>query len=351
MKPEEIIAQARRSGRSALDEVAAKRLLTSFAIPIPRSVIARDAADVAEKARSLTAPLVAKVISPDILHKSDAGGVQLDLADVDAVCAAIERMTALPGIKAARIDGWLVEEMGPKGQEIVIGAIRDPQFGPLVMVGFGGIFVEIIKDVSFRICPIEERDARAMLAELKAAVLFEGVRGRKHLDKEAVVDALLKVGGRDGLMMQLDAVVELDINPVIVGEQGLIAVDARLILADPATPSPITHAPAKPYDELPILDRFRPLFEPKTVAVLGASAKGGNALANTFIRRMKNFGYRGEIYPIHPQATVIELLPAYPSLATTPNPVDYAFVALGAERIPAAARRSARPCSLRAGHL
>ncbi len=335
MKPEEIIAQARRSGRSALDEVAAKRLLTSFAIPIPRSVIARDAADVAEKARSLTAPLVAKVISPDILHKSDAGGVQLDLADVDAVCAAIERMTALPGIKAARIDGWLVEEMGPKGQEIVIGAIRDPQFGPLVMVGFGGIFVEIIKDVSFRICPIEERDARAMLAELKAAVLFEGVRGRKHLDKEAVVDALLKVGGRDGLMMQLDAVVELDINPVIVGEQGLIAVDARLILADPATPSPITHAPAKPYDELPILDRFRPLFEPKTVAVLGASAKGGNALANTFIRRMKNFGYRGEIYPIHPQATVIESLPAYPSLATTPNPVDYAFVALGAERIPA----------------
>ena len=151
MKPEEIIAQARRSGRSALDEVAAKRLLTSFAIPIPRSVIARDAADVAEKARSLTAPLVAKVISPDILHKSDAGGVQLDLADVDAVCAAIERMTALAGIKAARIDGWLVEEMVPEGQEIVIGAIRDPQFGPLVMVGFGGIFVEIIKDVSFRI--------------------------------------------------------------------------------------------------------------------------------------------------------------------------------------------------------
>ena len=173
------------------------------------------------------------------------------------------------------------------------------------------------------------------LQSSKRSALLDGARGRQSLDKEAVVDALLKVGGRDGLMMQLGAVAELDINPVIVGEQGLMAVDARLILSDPATPSPPAGAPAKPYQDLPVLDRFRPLFEPRTVAVLGASAKGSGTLANTFIRRMKDFGYRGEIYPVHPQATEIESLAAYPSLAKTPNPVDYAFVALGAERIPA----------------
>lgn len=335
MSPEEIIAQARRNGRKALDESAAKRLLESFAIAVPRNAIARDADDAAQKARSLTPPLAVKVISPDIVHKTDAGGVQLALADADAVRVAVERMRALPAIKAAQIDGWLVEEMSSKGQEIVIGGYRDPQFGPMVMVGLGGIFVEIIKDVAFRICPIEEHDARAMLAELRAAALLDGARGRKKLDKAAVVDALLKVGGRDGLMMRLDEVAELDINPIIVGEHNLMAVDARVILTEPKTTSHAARDSAKPYDDLSVLDRFRPLFEPKTVAVLGASAKGGNALANIFIRRMKNFGYRGELYPIHPQATEIEGFSAYKSVAETPNPVDYAFIALGAERIPA----------------
>ncbi len=333
MNLEEIIAQARRAGRSALDEGAAKALLASVAIPVPRSVIALDAADAEEKARSLVPPFAVKVVSPDILHKSDAGGVQLALADPGAVRVAIEAMMRRPRISTSKIDGWLVEEMAPRGQEIVIGGLRDPQFGPMVMVGLGGIFIEVIGDISFRLCPIEERDAQAMLRELKAVALFEGARGRAPLDKQAVIDALLKIGGRDGLMMQFDAISELDLNPIIVGEQGLMAVDARVVLTEETAKSPRTSA--RPFDGVPVLERFRPLFEPRTVAVLGASARGNSALANTFIRRMKKFGYRGQIYPIHPQATLIEDLPAYPSLAETPDPVDYAFVALGAERIPA----------------
>jgi acyl-CoA synthetase (NDP forming) len=332
VSPEEIIAEARRQGRDALDELAGKRLLRSVSIPVPRGCLARDAEDAAAKASELAPPLVAKVVSANILHKSDVGGVRLRLADAAAVRDAVAAMSDVPAIKAGGIDGWLVEEMAPAGQEIVIGGYRDPKFGPVVMVGLGGIFVEILKDVAFRICPIDATDAWAMLAELKGAALLDGARGRRPLDKDALVDALIRVGGRDGLLMQLQSdIAELDINPIILGERGLVAVDARVILTDPKA---LQYDRAKrPYDELPALERFRPLFEPRTVGVLGASAKGSVALANTFIRRMKAFGFTGDLYPIHPEATEIEGLPAYKSIAATPRPIDYAFVAIGAERI------------------
>jgi acyl-CoA synthetase (NDP forming) len=332
---EAIVARALASRRRALNELEAKRLLACFGIPVPRHVFGRDAQDAAAKAAALKAPLVAKVVSPEILHKSDAGGVALDLADAAAVRHAIEDMAKRPDIAVAPIEGWLVEEMAPRGQEIVIGGLRDPRFGPMVMIGVGGIFVEVFEDISFRICPIEERDAFAMLAELKAAPLLVGVRGRSPLDRAAIVDTLLKIGGHDGVMLRLAGVAELDVNPIVVGRQGLSAVDARIVLPE-RTKTPVT-APrgAKPFADLPVLERFRPLFEPRTVAVLGASAKTSSALANTFIRRMKAFGYGGQIYPIHPQADAIEELRAYRSLAETPEPADYAFVALAAERIPA----------------
>ena len=249
-----------------------------------------------------------------------------------AVRDAVIAMAEIPAIKAAGAEGWLIEEMAPWGQEVVIGGYRDPQFGPMVMVGLGGIFVEILKDVAFRICPIDADDAHSMLGELKGAVLLDGARGRRPVDRGALVDALLKVGGRDGLLMRLRAdIAEFDINPIVVGEQGLVAVDARVVLAKPTPPDAAPRP--KPRDALPALERFRPLFEPKTVGVLGASAKGGVTLANTFIRRMKAFGFAGEIYPIHPESAEIDGFVAYKTVAATPQPIDYAFVAIGAERI------------------
>ncbi len=332
MSPEEIIADARRQGRLALDEASGKRLLHAMSIPVPRGFLARDADDAAAKAQMLTPLLVAKVVSGKLLHKSDVGGVRLHLKDATSVRDAVNAMAEIPAIKAAGPEGWLVEEMAPKGQEVVIGGYRDPQFGPVVMVGLGGIFVEILKDVAFRICPIDADDAVSMLAELKGAALLDGARGQRPVDKGALIDALLSVGGRDGLLMRFrDDIAELDINPIIAGAQGLIAVDARVILAKPTPPGAAPRP--KPRDALPALERFRPLFEPKTVGVLGASAKGGVTLANTFIRRMKAFGFAGEIYPIHPDAAEIEGLAAYKSVAVTPQPIDYAFVAIGAERI------------------
>jgi acyl-CoA synthetase (NDP forming) len=141
-------------------------------------------------------------------------------------------MSSLPKISTARVEGWLIEEMAPSGQEMVVGGLRDPDFGPLVMVGLGGIFVEVLADVSFRICPITRLDAEEMIDELKGAAILKGARGMKAVSRDAIVDVLLKVGGENGLLMQHAAdISEADINPLIVSESAAVAVDARFILA------------------------------------------------------------------------------------------------------------------------
>lgn len=226
------IAEARKQKRAALDEQAGKALLARFGVAVPQTAVVAGAAGVAAAMKKLKPPVVVKIMSPDILHKSDAGGVKVNLRDAAEVQAAIEAMAASPAIKAAKIDGYLIEEMAPAGQEIVVGALRDPQFGPLIMVGLGGIFVEVLADVSFRICPITRLDAEEMLDELKGAAVLKGARGRKAASREAIVDVLLKVGGEDGLLMTHGAdIKEADINPLIVSETAAVAVDARFILS------------------------------------------------------------------------------------------------------------------------
>lgn len=324
-------AAARANGRTSLTESEGKALLAQYGIAVPRSVVVRSASDATTMLAGLAPPFAVKVVSQDILHKSDAGGVRLRLADATAVAVAIDEMARLPRIAAAAVDGYLVEEMAPPGREVVIGGLMDLQFGPMVMVGLGGIFVEVLKDVAFRLCPIAERDARAMLDELKGKALLEGARGETAVSLDAIVDALVRIGGRDGLLIRhADEIAELDVNPLIVTADGAVAVDARVVLSDSGRK---TARPAPPGDDLPPVERFRPLFEPKTVAVIGASTTS-SIIANTFIRRMKTFGYSGEIYPIHPNAEEIEGLPAYPSLGETPKPVDYAYIATRADRIP-----------------
>lgn len=228
----QLIAAARAEGRVTLDERAGKQLLANFAVSVPKSVMVRDAAEVAATITSLTPPLALKIMSPDILHKSDAGGVKIGLNTAQDVEHAINAMALLPAIKTSRIDGYLIEEMAPAGQEIVVGAVRDPDFGPMVMVGLGGIFVEVLADVTFRICPITRLDAAEMLDELKGAAILDGTRGRQPVSRDAIIDVLLKVGGEAGLLMQhTDDFKEADINPLIVSDTGAVAVDARFILA------------------------------------------------------------------------------------------------------------------------
>jgi acyl-CoA synthetase (NDP forming) len=231
MEPNAIIDAARKQHRVALDESSGKALLASYGVAVPKTIVVRGAAEVDGALQGLTFPVVVKVVSSQILHKSDAGGVRVDLKTPDQVREAIRMMSVLPKIASARVEGWLIEEMAPAGQEIVIGGLRDPDFGPLVMVGLGGIFVEVLADVSFRICPITRLDAEEMIDDLKGAAILRGARGRKPVSRDAIIDVLLKIGGDDGLMMNhAEQIKEADINPLIVSDTGAIAVDARFIL-------------------------------------------------------------------------------------------------------------------------
>jgi acetyl-CoA synthetase (ADP-forming) len=232
MAANNLIALARTQQRTSLDEQAGKSLLASYGIAVPQSLTVKSASEVDAAFTKLTPPVVVKIMSPDILHKSDAGGVKVGLQSASEVKGAITAMAESPQIKGARIDGYLIEEMAPAGQEIVIGGLRDPNFGPLVMVGLGGIFVEVLRDVSFRICPITRIDAEEMIDDLKGAAILAGARGRKPASRAAIIDALLKVGGDNGLLMtHADDIQEADINPMIVSENGAVAVDARFILS------------------------------------------------------------------------------------------------------------------------
>ena len=326
----EQIEQARADGRSALTEPEGKALAAQFGLVVPQSVLVSPKEDLRAALQGMSPPFVVKVVSPDILHKSDAGGVKVGLTDHAAVLEAVQDMAAIPAIASANVEGYLVEEMAPAGQEIVIGGLNDSQFGPMVMVGLGGVFVETLKDVAFRLCPISEVDAHAMLAELKGKAILEGARGSQAVSLDAIVKALLNVGGKDGLMHRYgNDIEELDINPLIVNAESAVAVDARVILSA----KPESEATAQTNDAVPPIERFRPLFEPKTIAVIGASTTS-SIIANTFIRRMKAYGYDGDIYPIHPKADEIEGLKAYPDLGQTPKPIDYAYVATRADRIP-----------------
>lgn len=326
-----IIAEAHAGGRKSLSERDGKKLLAACGVAVPRSEMVEDAEKGEVAAASMKGPFVVKVSSPDILHKSDVGGVQVGVETKEGVRQAIARMQEVPAIAAARVDGFLVEEMAPSGRELVVGGMNDARFGPMVMVGLGGVFVEVLADVSFRLCPITRGDAEAMLSELRGAALLDGARGEKPVSRDAIISILLAVGGEGGLLMQnADTIAELDVNPVIANDTGAVAVDARVLLREAAENAPTADLPGQ---DSPVLERWKALFEPRTIAVIGASTKGGN-VANTFVRRIKSFGYDGEIYPIHPRAGEVEGLKAYASLAETPKPVDYAYVCVGGEAVP-----------------
>jgi acetyl-CoA synthetase (ADP-forming) len=222
------------AGRTALSEDDAKQVLASFGLRVPRRVVVPFAQPVGDSLDALTLPFVLKVVAPSILHKTDVGGVRLGLHDALEAQSAIDEMSARLTAAGHAIEGWLVEEMAPAGPEIVIGATIDPRFGPNVMVGLGGVMVELFEDVAFGICPIRPNEARRMLDSLRGVRLLRGWRGAPQADENAVIDALLRVGGSDGLMLALtDLVSELDVNPLIVSSDGAIAVDARIVLRKP----------------------------------------------------------------------------------------------------------------------
>ena len=332
---QQAIAAALNLGRNALTEPIVKSLLQQIEIGVPRGVTVAAPDEVDAALKSLKLPLAVKIVSPEILHKSDVGGVRLNLGTADAVRTSIVHMAKAMSARCSVVDGYLLEEMVPAGTEMVIGSVTDPCFGPMIMVGMGGVHIEVLKDVVYRICPITEDEAYAMLNELRCSALLDGVRGGAPLSRPALIDILMKLGGERGfLMQQSQDILELDLNPVIVNSAQAIVADAAVILRGRPAPSRPADADIDVEQSADALEMFRPLFEPQTIAVVGASATAANT-ANTFIRRLRAFGFGGAIYPIHPTALEVEGLPAYLSLSHTPRPIDYAYVAISGDRVSA----------------
>lgn len=222
---------ASAQGRKALDEPSGKALLASFGIRVPVFRVVQGEQDLGRVEAALRPPYVLKVVSADVVHKSDFGAVKLGLQSTREVARHMRAIGTSLAAKGIRAEGWLVEEMAPAGLECVVGGIVDPEFGPMVMVGLGGIFVELMGDVAFRICPVDRSDALDMLNELRGVALFRGARGREPASLDAMADALLKVGGEEGVLMRCGSdVSEIDLNPLIVTRDAAIAVDARFIL-------------------------------------------------------------------------------------------------------------------------
>ena len=223
----------REEGVHALDEPAGKKILQGAGIRVPRSMVMKVGDDLRKAAAGLQAPFVLKLVAEGIVHKSDIGGVRLNLRTAGELAAAAEELHASLRSQGIAPHAWLVEEMAPRGTEVVVGGTMDPEFGPLVMVGLGGIFVEVLKDVAFRICPITEMDAREMLEDLKGFALLQGARGTGAANLDAIVDVLVRVGGEGGLLMRGEGeLAEIDINPLIVSTAAAVAVDARFILQE-----------------------------------------------------------------------------------------------------------------------
>jgi acyl-CoA synthetase (NDP forming) len=228
-----VFRRVRREGRLSLGDAESREIMEAYGLRIPRSVLAKTADEAVQAANSIGYPVVMKVASPDILHKSDIGGVRLNVRDADQVRDLFDLLVfrAQRYMPEATIWGVLVQEMVAKGKEVIIGVNRDPQFGPLLMFGLGGIYVEVLKDVTFRIAPVSRPEATEMINEIRSYHLLRGVRGEKPSDLEAIVDAILRVSQ---LVTDFPEIVEMDINPLMVLEagSGAVAVDSRFVLKE-----------------------------------------------------------------------------------------------------------------------
>ena len=218
-----------KAGTSQLTELEAKAVIAEAGIATTAPIRAASSGEAASLAREIGFPVALKIDSPDIVHKSDVGGVMLGLAGrAEVVEACNEMLTRVEQrVPTAIVHGVTVQPMAPKGIEVIVGAARDPQFGPVLMLGSGGVLVDLLKDVSFRVVPIDRWDAGEMIRELRGYPLLEGFRGQEPVSISALEDVLLRVSG---LMEANPAIRELDLNPVLVHKAGAVAVDARIAL-------------------------------------------------------------------------------------------------------------------------
>ncbi len=225
----QLFKQVIKSRRKSLLETEAKTVCMEYGIPVTKFKLAKNATEALKFATSIGFPIVLKIVSPDIIHKSDVGGVVVGIKNAQEVRSGYRNI--MDNVKKhnpkARIVGMLVQEMAPTGTEVIVGSIKDPQFGPALMFGLGGVFVEVLKDVTFRIAPVNEDEAAEMISEVKAYPLLKGYRNMPPADLKAIIKILVNTSK---LVLDNPEIKELDLNPIIVYEKGAKTVDARIIL-------------------------------------------------------------------------------------------------------------------------
>ena len=325
-------AAARKSARRILEETIktdhkvvteddAKSILRSYGISVPKYALVKTAAEAARQSARIGFPLVMKIVSPQILHKTDVGGVRVGLNSAAEVRKAFDEMHGrLSRKRGVDVKGVLLESMVPKddGVELIVGLQNDPQFGPVIMVGLGGIFTEVMRDVAFRMLPITESDAASMLDELRGSKLLSGFRGSKPIDRRMVARTLVQIG-----RMGMDCAPyfdSIDLNPVIVYPKRHAAVDAKFILAAEANPAAVSRA-------APNRDHMEKFFTPRSVALVGASSSRGK-IGNSILDSLVNHDFKGKVYPINPKSDKIFGVKCYPSIDDIPGKVDLAVVSV-----------------------
>ncbi|KAA0182923.1 CoA-binding protein [Cupriavidus gilardii] len=320
-----ILATAKEQGRTALTAPEGKLVCDAYGIAVPGEGLAKSAAEAVELAGRIGFPVVMKIVSPDILHKTEAGGVLVGLDDPQKVEQGYQ--TILDNAKRynakADIVGVQVQKMIGGGQEVIIGAVTDPSFGKLVAFGLGGVLVEVLKDITFRMAPASEQDALGMLDGIAAAQVLKGVRGAEPVDRAALASMIQRVSQ---LVTDFPEIAELDLNPVFASPNGAIAADVRIVLDH--APQPQRYRPTQEQ----IVAQMNRIMRPDTVAVIGASSEDGK-IGNSVMKNLINGGYQGKIYPIHPKAEEIMGMTAYKSVLDVPGEIDVAVFAIPAKLV------------------
>jgi acetyl coenzyme A synthetase (ADP forming)-like protein len=319
-----VLDQVKAEGRTALTAPECKTVCDAYGIPLPEEGLANAPVEAVAIADGIGYPVVMKIVSADIQHKTEAGGVLVGLADAAGVAAGYNSI--VKNARAYKPDSTIVgvqvqQMLDSHDQEVIVGAVSDASFGKLVAFGLGGVLVEVLKDITFRLAPASEEDAGSMLDGIQAAEVLKGVRGAKPVDRGALTRIIVNVSE---LIDDHPEIREIDLNPVLANSAGATAVDA-LITVDFSPPKAI-YRPTQ--DE--ILSAMNRIMKPAAVAVIGASDTDGK-IGNSVMKNIINGGYKGELYPINPKADEILGKKAYKSVKDVPGDIDVAVFAVPAK--------------------
>ena len=313
----QIFDETIKTDHKVITEETAKSILKSYGIKVPGYALVNSADQAAKAAKKLGFPLVMKVVSPQILHKTDVGGVKVGLDNVNDVKKTFNDMyKRLSKKKGVQLKGILLEKMVPKGTELIVGLQNDPQFGPVIMVGIGGVLTEVFRDVAFRMLPITTSDAKSMLDELKGSKMLKGFRGSEPIDINMLSKALVQIGklGVDNAS-HFDSI---DFNPIVVYPKSYAVVDAKIILRKEIKKDAISKAQ-------PNSKNMEMFFTPQSVALVGASATPGK-IGNSVLDSLAKHDYKGKVFPINPKQEEILGIKCYPSISAIPEKVDLVVV-------------------------